>query len=111
MSSLSQGSATLGIVISLEDEEGAEVNKDKVKVRIPSEHGPLKKEDLPEEWSKTSYWVEDKDLPWIPICYPLGTSSPNKNLLKEKEIVYILYTGPGRSAPVIVGTAAILVKE
>lgn len=105
------GNAVLGIVISVEDEEGLKSNEDKVKVRIPLEHGPMKKEDLPPEWSRTDSWVADEDLPWIPICYPIGTTSPNKTMLREKEIVYILYTGTDQTAPVIIGTAAVLVKE
>lgn len=103
--------ANLGIVIEVDDPEGLKIREDKVKVRIPAIHGPLKKEDLPPEWQNTTTWVEDDKLPWIPLCYPLGTSSPNKKLLKKKEIVYILYTAEGGQSPVIIGTAGVTVKE
>lgn len=105
------GSTVLGIVISLEDEKGREFNEDKVKVRIPAIHGPMKREDLPEQWANTNSWVDDDHLPWIPICYPVGTLTPDKSMLREKEIVYVHYTGSNSSAPVIIGTAARLVKE
>ena len=105
------GVTVIGVIVSLEDDKGLKSNEDKVKVRIPSIHGPMKREDLPGEWSGTTSWVDDDHLPWIPICYPVGTSSPDKSMLKEKEIVYIHYTGPNCSAPVIIGTAAKLVKE
>lgn len=104
------GKMALGIVISLEDEKGREINKNKVKVRIPILHGPMKAEDLPAEWSNSTR-VEDEDLPWVSICYPLGTASPNKSLVKEKEVVYLMYTDSDNAVPVIVGTAAVQVKE
>lgn len=105
------GSTVLGVVISLTDKNGLKSNDDKVKVRIPAIHGPMRREDLPEEWSNTDSWVDDDNLPWIPICYPVGTIRPDKTMLREKEIVYVHYTGSNSSAPVIIGTAARLVKE
>lgn len=105
------GTTVLGVVVALDDDKGLKSNEDKVKVRIPSIHGPMKREDLPAEWSETKSWVDDDHLPWIPICYPLGTSFPSKSILKEKEIVYIHYTGSDSSAPIVIGTAARLVEE
>lgn len=103
-----KGTITLGVVVELED--SSPDNKNRVKVRIPTIHGPMKQSDLPAEWSR-AIWTDDDHLPWVPICFPLGTSSPDKSLLKEKEIVYIAFTGSGNSGPVIIGTAAKEVEE
>lgn len=107
---LSLGKVAVGVVISLEDDTGDPANKNRVKVRIPMIHGPMKQSDLPSEWSNST-WVDDDGLPWVPICFPLGTASPDKSLLKEKEIVYLLYTDRDNKYPVIIGTAARLVEE
>ena len=106
---VNKGKLTHGVVVEIDDPEGDPHNKEKVKVRVPALHGPLKKEDLPPQWQ--DLWVDDKYLPWLPICYPLGTGSPNKSMLKEKELVFVLYTNEDYSDAVIIGTAAVIVKE
>lgn len=99
----------LGIVVKLED--SSPENKNRIQVRIPAIHGPMKESDIPPEWSKSNSWVDDEHLPWVPVCWPLGTRTPEKSIFEEKEIVYIAYTGSGSSSPLVVGTAARKVEE
>lgn len=104
-------SFTLGIVVQLNDPNHDKAHKNKVKVRIPQVHGPMKQTDLPYFWANSHSWTDDDHLPWVPIMYPLGTRTPNKSLLREKEIVYLAYMGDSNSVPTIVGTTTTLVKE
>lgn len=102
----------LAVVIKIEDDEALKVNENRIQIRIPSIHGPLKEEDLPPDADKLTQWTPDEHLPWAFIIYPLGTKSPNKtSLFQEKEIVYVMFPYGDTSNPVVIGTAGRLVEE
>ena len=107
----SQPSINLAIVITLDDPENRPENVNRVQVRIPTYHGPLKREDLPADCINSPY-VEDEDLPWAAVCYPLGTEEPDKHeFLKELEMVYIAHPSGDIKYPLIIGTVGELVNE
>ena len=83
--------------------------KDKVRVRIPNVHGPYSVEDLPPEMQNLR--TDDDYLPWASICYPLGTSSPKTSIVKDKEIVYVLFSSTSLNYPLIIGTTGTKVKD
>ena len=79
-----------------------EVNLDTktVRVRIPQYHG------LPNNTSNKSYYVEDKDLPYAVIICPLGMALYQlKDMLRERTVVYIQFSGGELGCPIIVGWA------
>lgn len=109
LSGREHGTIALGIVVELDD--GRPENETRVKVRIPTLHGPMKRTDLPPEWSN-AVWTDDDHLPWVPICYNLGTRIPRKGpMIQLNEILYIAYTGANASGPVIIGTTTKIYKE
>lgn len=99
------GQVTLAVVVSTVDSKNNLMHQNKVKVRIPSLHGPSTEEQLPSNSSKS--WVSDDVLPWADVMYPVGTSidsqDPSK-FFKIGEIVYIIFTNTSYRRPVIIGT-------
>ena len=107
---------TIGLAVIVETEySGTEpggdvINKDRVQIRIPELHGTMKEEQMPE--GREDLWVKDEDLPWVNIVYPVGTSSPNKSLLKKDEIVYVVMDNTNSiTRPVILGTTGKLIDK
>lgn len=90
-----------------------EVPKGKVRVRIPSIHGPTRRDKLPPEYQGfRSGYVNDADLPFASVCLPLGTKSNDvSSLFQDKEIVYIMWTSTSMDTPLVIGTTGVVVKD
>lgn len=101
-------SVTAGIIIALEDDSGEAANRNRVKVRIPTIHGPTTNFQIPEEYQGLSR-IPDEELPWVPICYPVGTTERDKSLLRENEVVYVIVVDGG-SDYLIIGTSTSILE-
>lgn len=109
MPTVNIGTVTVGSVVELGK---APKNKNKIKLRVPLIHGPTSRDKYPAEWSKSLSFIEDDRLPWVPVCFPVGTKDPDiSSMFEEKEIVYVIFTGENNSGPLIIGTTGVKVKE
>lgn len=110
-------SISLAYIIKIKPDAGSEedlpINEKRVKVRIPSLHGPLKEDMLPPGVDPRIYFTPDESLPWAQVMYPIGSVDPKKeSLLKEGEIVYVLFPSTDNfSSPIVVGTTGTISDE
>lgn len=108
---ITKGRTTIGIVAQVEyDGDDADKYKTKIKVRIPEFHGPRKEDrnNLPSNFQdKLAYYTKDEDLPWIPVCLPLGFRIDDKTMsefFEVDEMVYVTYTDDSYQTPIVIGT-------
>jgi hypothetical protein len=87
-----------GIVTNNEDPAGL----NRIQVRIPELHGPMKSETLgiSKRNSTTSVmWTEDKYLPWAEICYSFGDTTPPE----VNQVVWVIFYAGNADYPIIIG--------
>lgn len=92
------GQVTKAIVVDTEDIS----KRGRIKLRIPSFHGPPSVDHLPSEAFK--YWVSDDDLPWAEVMYPIGTHNPSPSIFEKGEVVFIVFTSTSYRHPLVIGT-------
>lgn len=117
-SPVTKGRTLIGVISKVVDDTSPEDERlrhtGKVRVRIPEFHGPKYKEELPEKFANDpAYWTDEDDLPWIPVCFPLGTSftADLSTLFKVDEMVYITYTDDKYQSPLVLGTTGRMIDN
>ena len=106
-------SFTSAIVVQVEDDMYRTINDNRVKVRVPTIHGPSSAEDLPDnidnfKIDKNLQWTPDENLPWASIIFPVGSTSYDKSsLFQVGQIVYVIFPYDDLTKPYIIGVTGI----
>ena len=89
------GGILMGIVIDNHDPAGYK----RVRVRIPALHGAMTKEFYPDETMAKTNRTREKSLPWVPVCYPLGSDIPPE----PNQVVFVGFISGDPDKPVVLG--------